>query len=351
MNTKSFRIIAMSIALLLMLGGVTPVAAQTPALPACLYFSAANHNVHGAFMQYYLARNGAENFGEPLTEAFMEERILVQYFRKAKFEFHPEYPEPFRVQVSLLGLTYNFFDSRLPGALVPAADDPNFLYFPATGLTVSFGIKKYYLSHFGFETLGYPITLVRLEGGLFVQYFQRGRVEWNGGDLIGTTVRASDVGQDVLNKKYPKEFKWRQPALNDYCADSARVVSVSNFPTPNLTPNPTATPFFAPVPNLGTSMKAQAHVALKQTSASGAQYVDVTVDDQNHNPLKGVGLMVTIKSPEGERSFTLLATDASGVSKFSFEIGKQPANSTIVVEVKAILSSLSASAVDTFTLR
>ncbi len=315
-------------------GAPTPLVAQSAA--SCIYFSSAAHNVHGAFMQFYIAYKGWKNFGEPLTEAFYKGGLLVQYFRKARLEYRPEFPEPYRVQVSLLGYEYEEFDPRVP----PEAH-PDFIYFPATGLHVSFAIKKYYETHFGWTTLGYPLTLLRKEGMSFAQYFQRGKVTWNGSDLTAVSVESSPLSQQILDKHLKDFSNWRQPAPNDRCQDAGQAQkSVSAPPTTPTLPPPT--------PEV-TAMQVEVYVRIKQVQIGGAQFVQVNVHDQNQQPVKGVGLVVTLNSVTQVRSFPVLPTDASGASNFSFDTGKPPPNSTFIIEVSAQLGRLTKPGIKTFT--
>jgi hypothetical protein len=338
--------------LILLAALVAPVAtppayAQTPSLPACIYFSSAGHNVHGAFAQYYIARNGFKNFGNPLTEAFFENGGLVQYFRNVRLEYHPDYPEPFRVQVSLIGQEYGLSEPRLPPALIPAPDESRFLYFPATGLVVSFAIKKFYEANYGWELLGYPLTMVR-NGGGFVQYFQRGYVEWSGADLTANSVRLGAIKPDWLNKHLPKDFKWRLPAPNDGCTDSAQFTPLASTSTTTPTPVPKGPLTLPPLPGPGTNMDVRVRVELKEMGASGVQFGEVTVDDQKGKPLQGIGLLAIVYSPNGERALPLVPTNADGISKFSFDIGKQ-SQAVIVVQVQAFWGGLTKNGSTIFT--
>ncbi len=342
-------------ALIILAALVTPVAAQpayaqTLSLPVCIYFSSAGHNVHGAFMQYYLARNGFKNFGNPLTEAFFRNGVLVQYFRNVRLEYHPDYPEPFRVQVSLLGQEYGLSDQRLPPVLIPAPDDPNFSYFPATGLVVSFAIKKFYEANYGWDLLGYPLTMVRRNGAGFVQYFQRGYIGWSGVDLTANSVKMGAIKPELLDKHLPKDFKWRLPAPNDGCADAAQFAPLASNSTTTPTPVPKEPPTLPPLPGPGTNMDVRVRVETKEMGASGVQFAEVTVDDQKGKPLPGIGLLAIVYSSDGERAFPLLPTNADGISKFNFDNGKQSSKSVIVVEVRAFWGGLTKSGSAIFTV-
>ena len=306
--------------------GSKPVYADGPV--GCVFVSETSHNIHGVFRAFYDAHNGWINFGPPLTEALRERGRIVQYFLRARLEFYPENPESFRVQVGLLGLEYNVTDPPLLPSARPSSGDPNFLYFPNTGLAIGFAIKDYWVAQGGVEILGFPISRLRFESGKFVQYFQRARLEWDPSDAGPNKVRASSVGQFVLDKHYAPSSAWRARAANDWCTvfDPSKPVAPSNpiKPTSVLT---------------STLPTVEVYVKFRQTGLVGPQYVDVLVYDRNNvnKPIAGAALEATVRSFSGERVFPLMSTDESGRSWFSFEIGRQPAGSTTQVEVKAYM--------------
>ncbi len=312
--------IAIAVMLLFLMVGVHPASAQTPP-STCVYSQDTGHNIHGAFWAYYYAHNGAENFGPPLTDAFLQNGLVVQVFQRAKFEFRPDYPEPYRVQLSLLGLMYGVSDPPIKSAAIPPSSNTNYRYFPATGQVISYQIKKYFDSHGGWELFGYPISDIKYEGKTFVQYFQRARLEWY---PLENRVVGSPVGEMALARlANSAQFKARMPS--DWC-DKVAASPVSVTPTPVVLP--TAIP-------QSTIITVQVRVRFKQTGPTGPQYVEVSVFDQNFKPLPGVALVATVHFANGDRVFPLLATDATGRATFSFDIGYQPLNSTTVVEVAA----------------
>lgn len=72
------------------------------------YFSETGHFLKGAFLNYWTASGGLAIFGLPLCEEFEEDNgqgqtYLVQYFERARFEFHSEAPPSYRVLLGLLG--------------------------------------------------------------------------------------------------------------------------------------------------------------------------------------------------------------------------------------------------------
>ncbi len=98
-----------------------PAVAAAAVAPECLYFAETQHSLCGAFLGYWqqhgLEFDGqagssyAESlalFGMPLSEPYTSTlpdgtQITVQWFERARFEYHPQNPEPYRVLLGLLG--------------------------------------------------------------------------------------------------------------------------------------------------------------------------------------------------------------------------------------------------------
>lgn len=75
-----------------------------------LYFSATGHNLSAFFRVYWQSKGGLAQFGFPISEAFREtnrddgKNYLVQYFERARFEYHPENAgTPYEVLLGRLG--------------------------------------------------------------------------------------------------------------------------------------------------------------------------------------------------------------------------------------------------------
>ena len=73
-----------------------------------LYFTATGHYVPGRFFAFWNANGGLRQFGYPLSEAFEETledgRVYrVQYFERARFEYHPEHAPPSDVLLGQFG--------------------------------------------------------------------------------------------------------------------------------------------------------------------------------------------------------------------------------------------------------
>jgi hypothetical protein len=342
--------LCLSLLILLELVPVPTFANGPSALPdgsTCVYVREAGHNIHGAFLEFYASRNGIENFGAPITEAFRENGFIVQYFERARLEFHPENPEPYRVQLGLL-VQYEYaggsvMDPPIKASAIPPASNLSFRYFPDTGLTMSFAIKDYFETHGGVDIFGYPISLLRYENGTFVQYFQRQRLEWTPGISTGSQVRPSSIGQMILDRKYPANFQGRVRAVNDWCPE----VSLSTWK-----PKPfgvVSVPLTALLTPSTPPINLQVYVRFKQTGLTGPQYVDIQVSDPSGKPLPGAALSAIVHFTNGDRVFALLSSDAQGKSALQFDIGVQPAGTATEILVTASAGSLVGSGREIFT--
>jgi len=83
--------------------------------PACRYFAATQHQTCYAFLKFFDTNGGVDQFGNPISEIITLNGQLVQYFEKARFEWHPERASGKRVTLTNLGQIYfNFYEKALP---------------------------------------------------------------------------------------------------------------------------------------------------------------------------------------------------------------------------------------------
>ncbi len=84
--------------------------ADPPAMPdaAQTWFPQTGHNVPSDFYAYWSAHGGLAQFGLPLSEPFRQQlddgkTYRVQYFERARFEYHAESPAPYTIQLGQFG--------------------------------------------------------------------------------------------------------------------------------------------------------------------------------------------------------------------------------------------------------
>jgi len=162
------------------------------------FFPQTGHTVSDAFLEKYnTIPNGEEIYGYPITDAFEDEifGFRVQYFEKARFEFHPEETNDLQVQLTPLGeFLYQ------PGEIVP--DTLNFAScrtFPQTDHKVCYDFLDFFDANGGIIQFGYPISGIEIHEGWFSQYFQRARLEWHPELPLGEKIIVSDLGIQYFN--------------------------------------------------------------------------------------------------------------------------------------------------------
>jgi hypothetical protein len=70
----------------------------------CLYFTETTHNLCGGFGAFWEQFGGLAVFGYPISEEMQEDGMTVQYFERARFEWHPgDWPERYDVLLGRLG--------------------------------------------------------------------------------------------------------------------------------------------------------------------------------------------------------------------------------------------------------
>ena len=86
----------------------------------CRHFESTGKSVCLAFLDFYEQNQGETYFGNPISDFEIRDGLLVQYFEKARLEWHPEKQAGEKVSLTDLGRMY--FDARVgdPVLLEPA---------------------------------------------------------------------------------------------------------------------------------------------------------------------------------------------------------------------------------------
>ena len=170
--------------------------------PEWRYFPETDHLVAHGFLRYWETFGGLPVFGYPISEEFVENGVVVQYFERARFEWHPgSDPSHFDVLLGLLGREVAQHDSLLttaPFQPVAAASDAHCTVYAATGHRLCFGFRDYWQSHGGLPIFGYPISEEFVQHGVVVQYFERQRLEYHPANPPGWQVEGGLLGVQVL---------------------------------------------------------------------------------------------------------------------------------------------------------
>jgi hypothetical protein len=183
---------AIALAVLLLITTFAPVAANQAGDDAfaewaeqdhCEYFEQTGKYLCFGFKSYWHEYGGLEIFGYPISNEMQEDGTTVQYFERARFEWHPGvWPERHDVLQGLLGVELSR-DMADHDAFAPtrAAKD-GCEYFKATGHNVCDEFLKRWEMSGGLPVFGYPISeAFEDEDGMLVQYFERQRMEYQEG--------------------------------------------------------------------------------------------------------------------------------------------------------------------------
>jgi hypothetical protein len=156
--------------------------AQLPLLQT-IYFPATGHHLsnRSGFLDFWRANGQLHVFGYPITEEFVEQGRIVQYFERARFEYRPERAgTPDQVQLGLLGREILEVQG-FPGGI----DDPQngARYFPETRHSLWGEFRRVWERRGQLPIFGYPLSEVVDEDGRSVQYFERARFVYFPEDL------------------------------------------------------------------------------------------------------------------------------------------------------------------------
>ncbi len=93
------------------------------------YFPETDHVVSYAFLDYFRAKGGLDIFGYPRSEFMYEDGYIVQYFQRARMEWHPEAAPDSQIRLTEIGEIYvDEFDIDIS----PIAGEPKELLLSAS---------------------------------------------------------------------------------------------------------------------------------------------------------------------------------------------------------------------------
>lgn len=307
---------AFLIAALILSAFAPAVIAQTP-VPQQIPGS--EYPIDEPFLSYYRAMpDPYVMLGLPITEAYEEAEYgyMVQYFQRGRLEISVNAAGERSVRMSKIGeLTY-----VAGGETAPVRNSGPTCRSFSTGYNVCYGFLQFYDAYQGDTYFGNPISGVELEDGRMVQYFENVRLEWRGEVINGRHVGLSDMGRrhyDMLYRALPRPRSNNNPAVIGNPATSGQT-------TPTLT--------------VRTFVK---HSLLP---ANNQQTLYIVVQDQSNQPVAGAAVSVVVSLPGnlGEQTYRPNATNADGISVFTFQIGDVPVKEMVNISVTARHSDYSA---------
>jgi hypothetical protein len=282
----------------------SPAIAQSD--PGWVYFSETGHTVQEPFLTFFKNTGGLARYGFPITDEYVDPqtKLIVQYFQKARLESHPDNPDPYKVQLGLLGDELGQRRPPIPVESIPSASDPSCVYFNDTGHSVCYYFLDYWRQAGGLDLFGYPISEYLIENGVIVQYFQRAKMEWQPSKPAGQRIQLAPLGEI-----YYKWAKLDPRGLEPQLPIDSRIH-----------------------PAVSKSIKARAAVLEGAVPPGGTQAAYVRAVDQLNRPLANAAVTLIIHYPSGDKSFTLSPTDTQGVTMQFFNAGNAAVGTIIAME-------------------
>ena len=282
------------------------------------YFPETGHNVRGEFLNFY---NSAPNpllvFGYPITEELQSlDGNWVQYFQRARFEFHAELPAGQRIQLTSLGTVLYQGGSPQLNIENSAACE----FFPSTGYLVCFAFLDFYRANGGAAQFGNPISPFEFHENLIVQYFEKARFEWRADRPEGQRIVLTDLGRIYFDQ------------LGE---DQAFLRPID--------------PLNATIGNI-LSLRARAFVLKAITLSAGEQTVYVVVQSQTGQGVASANGKATIHFTDGHSEDYFFTTNAAGLGSFTFDFLNQKQAELVPIDVVVTFEGLATTTTTSFRI-
>lgn len=204
--------------ILLILGTAIPgsAVAADSATPDRVYFPQTGHYLSYGFLDYWRLHGDLAVFGYPLTDEMTDPvtGLTTQYFERAVFEWHPDAPAGWQIQLRRLGADRVTNRLTEPAFQPIASGDAGCDFFAPTGHQICNHFLNYWESNGALAIFGYPLSEPFTENGFIVQYFERARFEWHP-ENAGTPyqVLLGQLGRDAADDGHVDQTP--EPASSD----------------------------------------------------------------------------------------------------------------------------------------
>ncbi|MBW8011228.1 MAG: hypothetical protein FVQ83_08315 [Chloroflexi bacterium] len=251
------------------------------------YFPETGYWVSDDFLEFYQSHLNPEFvYGYPISVVAVDSitGLRMQYFQRARFEYHPENAPGERIVKSHLGeLVYQ------PGSPIEiAANNPACRPIGSSPFPVCYSFLEFYEAQGGFVQFGFPISGLEFFGGRIVQYFQNARIEWYPEYRPGFQITLGNLGEVYfLIRNNRGNFRESRPA---------------NGPRQFV-----------------LQLSTHAFLESATLSTSDTQTIFVSVRDQNLEPVPQAQVSFVVRYPSNEIESTIMPdTDENGISMQSF---------------------------------
>lgn len=279
------------------------------------FFPETGHWVSGEFLSIY---NSVTDpllvFGYPITDEFSDSTFgrKMQYFQRARLELDETAQPGHQVIISDLGrLVYE--RSNVEPAGLPTNTPACRPFTTSHGVfNICYAFLAFFNTHGGYRQFGYPISEYSIEGDQYVQYFERARFEFHPELPASDWVRLTDIGRVQFDQ-----------SLQD----------------PNLLKPSQRNNGMTAV----LQMKPRAFPARAVVNSNGTQTLFVVVQNQNNEAIPQALVIATIRTKTTSQRVVLPATNAQGISQYTFNAGELEPNQVVNVDIEVIYHDLHAS--------
>jgi len=272
------------------------------------YFPETNKTVSGEFLaKYESIRDPISMYGYPITEEYLAQEgspvngLRVQYFQRARFEYHPDQPTGQRVVIAPLGTLLSELENPKQTQEINLPTSSACRYFEQSGHRTCYSFLTFFDNNGGLKQFGLPVSPIMKLNDRLVQYFEYARFEWHPNLAVGQRVRLTNIGQiyfDLVERPFAPAQKTPQPIKDK---------------------NP-------------IELKVRSFVQSALISKDGKQTVYVVVLDQNQEPLQGAQVTLTLVPSSGQSmNIVSKVTDQNGISRQEIPVSNLPIG---MVEVK-----------------
>lgn len=311
----------------MLLFGSFPVSAQNT--EPTQFFSQTGHWVTGQFLTTWKSENkGFLLYGFPLTEQFVSDGYIIQYFQRARMELHPEYPDQIQVQMYPLGSElWKMEQSRFIPREDNILNNSACTMIDGSSFPICYSFKDFYNENNGTNRFGKPISGVGYLDDVLVQYFEMARFEWRPELPSGQQVTLGKIGLQYFN------------ANEDQSLGMPRLTAPgSNIP-------------IQPEERLSEKIFLNVFSNSATLQSSGKQQVYVIVQDENYTGLDNVAVTLSIKLPSGRLIEDSLLTNKKGFAMLEFSFSGESIG-TAKIKATVMLDSLQTKkTTSTFTVR
>ncbi len=277
--------------------------------PDSQYFPQTGHSLQGDFLKFYLSISDPTTiYGYPITEQIKaRDGLLVQYFQRARFEYHPELPAGHQILLTDLGrrmfVQGDQFNSYNPFAC---------RFFQETNYSVCYAFLDFFDKNGGAAQFGYPISPFQYDNGVIVQYFQNARFEWQPARPEGLRVVLTDLGRLYFDKA------GEDPGLLQAAAP------------------------FNGAPSSVIAIQVHAFVWKALTLSTDQQKLFIIVQDQRGAPVSASTCTANVAWPGAAATYDNFTTDANGVSITKLDVVNQPVENLVLIHVSCSYNGLAA---------